>query len=389
MSTATTATTKVYTEISQLAGRLADFYAQTGNGNTPRLAGICGFDGFIDTFIQMQMPRTMAEFGPKVAEAAGVAASYPVRHLGDKFGGNGPLFAVALHDILAGNVDISYIGALGKDSVLTIFREAFAGKIHNLYTLADPAHSDCIEFKDGKVMLSDLSSCAEIGWGRLIECVGAEKMDALLLQSRFIGAVNWGKLTNVGTIWDNVARRLSGLGVSKKKVIFFMDLAEFEQRPRSDRLELLELVGRITGQCHTLLSFNLKEAWQMAGEFGGEFHGKKSPHDVAELTAFLKDSIAADRIVVHPNTGAACASDNGCVYVPGPFCHEPLISIGAGDNFGAGCLAGALCGLDDVGVLLGGVSASGYFVRSGKSASFQQMHALIKLWSAGNLPERL
>src|SRR5437899_638413 len=119
----TTLSTKivVYTDVSEVAGKIADFQAQTGNGSVPRTAGICGFDGFIDTFIQMQMPRTMAEFGPKVTEAAGVAASYPVRHLGDKFGGNGPLFASALHDILDGHVDISYIGALGNESVLPIF----------------------------------------------------------------------------------------------------------------------------------------------------------------------------------------------------------------------------------------------------------------------------
>ena len=127
----------------------------------------------------------------------------------------------------------------------------------------------------------------------------------------------------------------------------------------------------------------------MAGVFDGDFRGKRSPQDVAELAAFLKESINVDRIVVHPNDGAACASEDGCVVIPGPFCNEPLISIDAGDNFGAGCLAGSLCGLDDVGMLLSGVCASGHFVRSGKSPSYQEVRRLASLWLGGSLPKRL
>jgi hypothetical protein len=70
---------------------------------------LCGFDGFIDTFVRLQTPPSMAEFGPKVTAAAGVAASYPVRHLGDKFGGNGPLFVA-----MAKRLDAWAAGALAE-----------------------------------------------------------------------------------------------------------------------------------------------------------------------------------------------------------------------------------------------------------------------------------
>ena len=52
-----------------------------------------------------------------------------------------------------------------------------------------------------------------------MQCVGAEKMDALLKQSQFIGAMNGGNLKNVGSIWENIALRLKELGIPKKKVI--------------------------------------------------------------------------------------------------------------------------------------------------------------------------
>jgi hypothetical protein len=380
---------KVYPDVSALITEITQFQ-KTVLGRAPvQHKGICGFDGFIDTFITMKAPATMAEFGPKVAEAAGIAASYGVEHKGDKFGGNGPLIASALSDIFSNNIDITYIGAMGAESVLPIYQEALEDKIRTLYTLAEPAHSDCLEFEDGKVMLSDMRSCAEITWERLLEKVGEARLSEALKDARFIGAVNWGKLPHVGEIWSNLAQQLSAIGVPKKSVFFFMDLAEFEQRPMPDRQRLLQRLPEITEQCHTLLSFNLKEAWQMADSFGGDFHGKKEPQAVADLAVFLREHIDVDRIIIHPNDGAACASANECVYLPGPYCQKPLISTGAGDNFGAGCLAACLEDLDNLGILLAGVCASGHYVRTGNSASFEDMATLLDHWLKGEVPERL
>jgi hypothetical protein len=381
--------TQIFKNINDCAEQVATFQKAVAGRAPVQHKGICGFDGFIDTFITMKHPATMAEFGPKVAKAAGIAASYESEHKGDKFGGNGPLIASALSDIFSNDIDLTYIGAMGADEVLPIYREALENKIRTLYTLAEPAHSDCLEFEDGKVMLCDMRSCSQITWERLVEKIGRDRLDEALDGCRFIGAVNWGKLPHVGKIWTNLAKQLGENGVPKKEVVFFMDLAEFEARPMEDREQLLQLLPEITKQCHTMLSFNLKEAWQMAESFAGDFHGKKDPESVAALALFLKQNIAVDRIIIHPNDGAACASAEGCTYLPGPYCKKPLISTGAGDNFGAGCIAACLEGFDNLGILLAGNCASGHYVRSGNSASFQDMNALLDHWRQGDVPERL
>ena len=379
----------IYREVQSLAPVIQEFKAKTATSTTGRLSGLCGFDGFIDTFVRLQTPPSMAEFGPKVTAAAGVAASYPVRHLGDKFGGNGPLFAAALHDIYSGQIDVTYIGAMGQSEVLPIFQAALGGKTKRLYTLAAAAQTTCLEFTDGKVMLNDMAACGEVTWKGLLASVGQTALDSELKAAAYISAVNWGKLPHAGEIWSNLAARLAELGVPARKVIYFMDLADFEIRPRAEREELLARMPAITQQCQTILSFNLKEAWQMAEVFGGTFHGRKDADSVAELATFLRARIAVDRVIVHPNDGAACASGSGTVYVPGPHCREPLISTGAGDNFGAGCLAAALKGCDDAGIVLAGNCASGHFVRSGRSAAFVDMAKLLDAWTAGTLGERL
>ncbi len=382
--------TAVYLDADELAELFTQFLARLEEAPKMRPTGICGFDGFIDTFIRVEAPgASMADFGPKVTAAAGISASFPAQHQGDKFGGNGPLFASALHGAAGGAIDCTYIGAVGEETLDPIFAEALGEKMKRVYPLAVPAHSDCLEFSDGKIMLSDLSSCAAVTLERLLERVGTETIDQLLHASDFIAAVNWGKLIHVGPIWEYLADRLASLGVPPKKVVFFMDLAEFEQRPEGDGRELLALIARITSQCQTILSLNLKEAWQMGALCGLDFHGQKKPAQVAALAAALKEHIAADRIVIHPNDGAACASDAGTVYIPGPFCREPLISVGAGDNFGAGCLMGALRGFDDAAMLLSGVCTSGFFVRSGRSPASTDLTHMVQRWRDGDLPERL
>jgi hypothetical protein len=382
-------TTTIYTRVEELEEPIRRLRAKIEAVANRRFTGLCGFDGFIDTLIQVQQPSTMKEFGGKVSAAAGIAASYPVRHVGERFGGNGPLLASALHGVFQKQVGLTYIGALGRPNVLPMFREALGHRTQAIYSLAEPAHSDCLEFRDGKVMLSDLSTCAEIDWSRLLEVVPLSTIDDLLRTGDFVAAVNWGKLVNVGSIWENLVIRMKHLGVPAKQKVFFMDLAEFEQRSAADIAQLPALFESITAHCTSVLSLNLKEAWQLADLRGGGFHGRKSAVDVAALTSYLRQNFAIDRVVVHPNDGAACASQAGCVYIPGPFCREPLISIGAGDHFGGGSLAAQLCGFDDLELLLMGCCCSGFFVRSGRAPTISEIGDFASRWTGGQLPERL
>lgn len=382
-------TEHLYAGVQELAAQIRALQERIRDRPTAATRGICGFDGFVDTFIRVTAPETLAEFGRRSTAAAGISTSFPVVHGQDKFGGNGPLLANALHDLLAGSAEITYIGALGDREVQPIFQRALGPKMRRIVTLAEPAHSDCLEFTDGKIMLSDLGPCAQVTWERVLERVGAASLDTLLRESGFVAAVNWGKLVNVGTVWENLAARLGALGEPAKRVLFFMDLAEFQQRPDADRRALAATIARITAQCRTMLSFNLKEAWDMADLFGGGFQGRKSPADVMALARTLKGHLDVDCVIVHPNDGAACATARACVYVPGPYCRSPLISTGAGDHFGAGALGAALRGEDETGVLLTGVLTSGYFVRSGVSPSLAQVSRMAGLWLEGGLQERL
>lgn len=380
---------KIYENINDLSSQLSAFREKLLEDLPEPCSGLIGFDGFVDTFIRMRQPDSMAEFGPKVAEAAGIAASYSVNHEGDKFGGNGPLFATAFSDLFGNRVNLSYVGGLGEGKVTPLFKEALEGKVQHIYTIAPPAHSDCLEFTDGKIMLGDFDACEEITLENMQRIMGQEAIDRNLNQVDFISAVNWGKLPNVGEIWSHLASRSAELNRKAKEVFLFMDLAEFEHRSEEDVQGLIARLSEITRQFTTLMSFNLKEAWQMGDRFGGDFHGRKDPDSVSRLAALLRGNLDVDKVIIHPNSGSACADADGCTFVPGPYCKSPLISTGAGDNFGAGCMAACLLGLDNAGMLLTGNSTSGYFVRSGCTPGFRDLVTFIEDWAAGSLPERL
>lgn len=382
-------TSHLYESIDDLCTLLPAFRENLLKTEERTPKGFVGFDGFVDTFIRMRQPASMEAFGKKVTDAAGIAASYSVNHEGDKFGGNGPLFAAAYNDLYEGKVEVSYIGGVGEGSVEPLFLEGLEDKMHRIYTLCAPAHSDCLEFTDGKIMLGDFDACEEVTLEKMLEVMGSDTLDEHLKTCHFISAVNWGKLPNVGDIWSYLAKRSGELGRSEKEVPFFMDLAEFEHRSEEDVNELVSRLSGITQQCTTMLSFNLKEAWQMGKRYGENYQGKKDPESVMELASLLRDNLDVDKIIIHPNNGAACANADNCIFVPGPYCQSPMISTGAGDNFGAGCLAAKVKGLDDEGMLLAGNSASGYYVRSGRTPSFRDMVTFVESWAAGSLPERL
>jgi len=368
---------------------LAEVESILADSSLPPRRALVGFDGFIDTFIEMEDPASMAEFGPQVEQAAGISTSFPVRHEGDRFGGNGPLLACGLRALLGASSHLTYYGGLGRQEPLPVFAEALDGWVDRIHSFADPAHSDCLQFRDGKIMLSDLRNCAEVTWEALLARVGEGTLDEDLATTDCIAAVNWGKLPHAGRIWEQLAHRLETLGRAGDRIPFFMDLAEFSFRAEEDKRGLQDTLRTIAARSTAILSLNLKEAWQLGEVAGARGVGERERPAVARLADDLRAWSAVDRLVIHPNDGALVSEAAGTVSLPGPLSRDPVRSVGAGDNFGAGILAGALHGLHGEALLLLGVLASGTFVRTGEFPQPEAVTRVLRRWREGTLGDRL
>lgn len=380
----------IFNDLSQFAPRIDAFCQKLKANAGYRGKGLVGFDGFVDTMIRFESPASMAEFGPNVTKAAGIATSAEVKRMGQKYGGNGPLLAVALNNLFRGKIHLDYMGALGKDAVLPIFEAAFRGKVHHLYSFADPATSDCLEFTDGKVMLSDLHNCKTVTWEQMLAVIGLEPLKKIIEQVDFVAAVNWGKVVYAGELWQKLSDLIKTTKSAQgKKITFYMDLAEFEPRSAKDKASLAPMFKSIGLGCHTIISLNLKEGWQLADLFGGNFYDQKDPAQVIACAEYIRLHSGLDEVIIHPNSGAVMVNAESSSYVVGPYCSDPLISTGAGDHFGSGALAGHLMGFDTFECMLLGGCTSGYFVRTGISPSFDQIVELLQLWKTGQLKNRI
>lgn len=350
--------------------------------------GVLGFDGFIDSMIRFKNPESMSSFGPAVEKAAGIATSAVVEHQGEQMGGNGPLLTSALGTLSKGFGDLHYMGALGLPDIHPLYQENFQSKVTSMLSFADPSRSDCLEFTDGKVMLSDFKPGDDITWDNMLKELGEEKVFALLKKADFLVSVNWGKVPHATDLWTKCVKKWSEL-TSDTERTYFMDLSEFSTSPEASKAKLPDLMLEVSDKTRAILSLNLKEGWQFAELYGLDFFDQKDPAAVVACAKAIREKAGLHQVIIHPNQGAAMAFSGGEAWVQGPHCSDPLISTGAGDHFGAGLLFGLLQGLSPECCLLLGNATSGYFVRTGRSPSPADITTLLELWKNGSLEDRI
>src|SRR5206468_2440268 len=128
-----------------------------------RLHAFLGLDGFVDEIVHVVDKRDNAEvfqrlptisaLARRLAGAAGRSTNIELVNQRTKLGGNGPIMANALGCL---GVKVTYVGALGYPHLHPVFTEfARRAEVHGI---ADPGHTDALEFEDGKLMLTKTTS---------------------------------------------------------------------------------------------------------------------------------------------------------------------------------------------------------------------------------------
>ena len=346
---------------------------------------LLGFDGFVDEIVRMVDKRESNEkyttiddltaLSNRIAQAAGKGTNIELIVQQKKIGGNGPIMADALTAL---GFPVTYIGVLGRPSIHPVFRD-FA-KRASVISIAEPAHTDALEFEDGKIMLGKMASFREVTWDNLIQRVGYDHLLDLFQESELVGLTNWTMTPDMSDIWKNILSEVCPKLVSIKirRTIFF-DLADPEKRTKSDIREALDLISQFERYYHVILGSNEKEGYEIA-EVLGISEKDNSPEGIQTMCAEIRERLKISTVVVHPRAYAVAARQNQSCIVAGPFTPKPLISTGAGDHFNAGFCFGCMLELPFDSCLLTGVAASGYYVRTGKSPSVDELVKFINDW---------
>lgn len=338
---------------------------------------LLGFDGFIDEIIQVVDERenpdrftriqSINSFSERIARASGLSSNLELVPLHVKLGGNGPIMANALK---AQEYRIFYIGSLGKDEINPVFRDFVQG-LYRVISLADPGHTDALEFYDGKIMLGKMSSLQDVNWDNLIEVISEQELTGILSETALIGFTNWTMLIGMNSIirgFSEIFGRLS------RPPLVFIDLADPQKRTREDILEVLGLISQLEKQTRVILGMNKHESSLVMEVL------EKKEENITERAMLIRAILGISAVVIHPVDGAAVATPGLAAWLNGPYTLTPRLTTGAGDNFNAGFCHAWLCGLSPQECLAAGVGTSGFYVRNGYSPSRQELTDFMRRW---------
>lgn len=357
---------------------------RTHRGALQQKLSLVGFDGFVDTIVTPVALRsgqgeaftpmaTIEEFGRRILAAAGKSTNIEFYPRMDKLGGNGPIMAGAL---LSLGSRLKYIGALGRAAIHPVFQDI--ARRADVVSLCDPASTTAVEFTDGKLMLGQMRSLDEVTFERIVEKMGEPAFVQALAAADLVSLVNWTMIPNLTAILLELKKSVLPRLPARERHFFF-DLCDPEKRSTSDLVVALETMASFSSSGSVTLGLNLKEAQQVAAALGlHAFADNEEGLKAGALDIRQRLNIAA--VVLHPKESAACATEDGSWWIPGPYTEKPFITTGAGDHFNAGFMAGRLLGLSPVACLGVGVSTSGHYVRTAQSPSIDQLETFLANW---------
>jgi sugar/nucleoside kinase (ribokinase family) len=353
----------------------------------PNKATLAGFDGFVDEIVRMVDKRssfkeysaipTIAQLGERIAAAAGKSANIELVVQQMKLGGNGPIMANALAAL---GTQVTYIGSLGYPALHPVFEEL--ARRAQVISIANPGHTDALEFEDGKLLLGKLETLNDITWENLLRRVGEEKLKQLFAGAHLISLNNWTMLPYMSDIWEKIQQHICPhLPAATKNHFIFFDLADPAKRLAADIRGALQLIAKFQNHFQVILGTNEKEGFEIA-----EVLGMPQPNNEKEammrMAVELRAKLGLHNVVIHPVQYAVAASASEVKLVDGPYDPKPLISTGAGDHFNAGFCLGRLLGFDLEMSLLTGVTTSGFYVRTAKSPAVDDLCNFMQNWPA-------
>lgn len=284
---------------------------------------LVGFDGFTDAIYRVVQTRrsaddvtyfpTIKSFTERLREAGEVSCNVELVEIEKRVGGNAPLMAESLMRLGA---EVDFIGTVSEDEPLFT---SFISRCHSFYSLAHSAHSDALEFSDGKIILGKHSSILHVDEQTLRKCAALKD---LFNAADLVAMVNWTMLPGMNRIWHY----LQNEGLCRDK-LFFFDLADPAKRTAEDLKEAIKLIA---GFDRSILGLNESEAGQVTALFGADF-----PH-----------KLGIKEIVVHTKTEVTTYADGKSWTYANSLITNPVTTTGAGDNFNAGYTFARLLGED-------------------------------------------
>ncbi|GHB95989.1 carbohydrate kinase family protein [Cerasicoccus arenae] len=361
---------------SQLAKHLREQKSRLQN-----LSVITGFDGFVDELISVvgqrhslsdyQRIETIDKFGEVIRAAAGHSSLREIVVNNVDPGG----CAVNLGDGLAEfGIPVSTYATVGEP-IHSAFNN-YAQKAQLVSWGDSPGKTLAFEFADGKLMFSSVSQLQEFTPEKLSLCLKDGAFFENCSKASLFAITNWSLFPHMTACWEYLLEVVFSKLVHKPRIFF--DLVDPSSRSVEDIQKMLGALSQFSQCCHVTLGLNQNETNVLSRLTNGTHTQAKTPEEALIQACELKSNIGIESVIVHSLRYAVGCDGSNTALAWGPFCENPKKSTGAGDRFNAGYILGSLieCSLEDK--LMLATASAGYFVRTAKSASIENLASFIE-----------
>jgi bifunctional ADP-heptose synthase (sugar kinase/adenylyltransferase) len=351
---------------------------------------VIGFDGFTDDIIEVVKTRDsitsytpmkkIEELGHRILEASSVSCNIELVTKRRKIGGNAPILANAL---LQANHTISFIGAIGDKGLIEPLFEDMASQCKNVYTLTKSAHTDALEFEDGKILLGKHESIIHIDFDLILSSVGKDNLIKLLEEAKLFVSANWTMIPLMNQIWQHLKEEiLSNLSPSSTDFsrYLFIDLADPKKREDKDLLKAIELLKNWGPTHRVVLGLNSSESQRIASLIGYT-KSNDNEENALQMAKAIKQHMNLASCLIHTKEFVIGCNEQEEIILHSPYCPNPVITTGAGDNFNAGFCNGLLYGLNLKESLILAIATAGFYIRNGHSPNQEELNQFLLDWN--------
>jgi sugar/nucleoside kinase (ribokinase family) len=248
-----------------------------------------------------------------------------------------------------------------------------------LISLGDAAETNALEFNDGKLILSELSTFAELNWDRVKEQINLKHLAAKAAESALIALVDWCNLPHASDIWQGFYREIVAPNISHNPHFFF-DLADPSKKAAGEVRQVLSIIDQFSGYGKVILGLNENEALKLTQFLGFEVNDHDEHQRLISIGRLLFDSMQIEQLVIHPIDGCFLINSTEELYLAGRMVDKPKVSTGGGDNFNAGFCFGLLNGFTELQSMVLAMATSGAYVQHGDSPDRESLGVYLKQW---------
>jgi len=328
-----------------------------------------GFDAFLDitaTPIKkgngirpLEFFETTRELGTFINELDGKNCSIEILDSIPRIGGNMAITAKAISSF---GLKTHCIGTFGYPVMHSIFSKM--AQDCNLISIGNPGESLVLEFKNGKIMFGMNRDVNYLDWATVKERAGISQIQKYVDQSDLIFLLNWSELPGSTGIFKGISDEV--LSKTNESKILFIDFSDCSRREKSEIHEILSIISDMPDNIKVVLSLNKNEEEVICAAM--EIDSKCN----LERGRILVNELGLKAVFFHSRDINSGVTSDDCATIIPEAEVNPVLNVGAGDNFNAGAAIAILMELSLNQTLDLATKTAGYYLRNGKNYNFEE-----------------